>query len=119
MKILKWLFALACIVGLLWLLVGCGAVEYSDGSRVGVVTKFSHKGFVFKTYEGELLVGAQTGTAVPNRWRFSVVDDQVGTRLEQAMRSGRRVELKYSQRLATASWQSDTSYWVTEVRDVE
>ena len=116
---MKWLFTLACIAGILWLLIGCGAIEYSDGSRVGVVTKFSHKGFLFKTYEGELLVGAQTGTAVPRQWRFSVVDDKVGAQLERAMRNGKRVELLYSQRFATASWQSDTSYWVREVREVE
>ena len=49
-------------------------VPYSEGDRGGVVSKFSKKGYVIKTYEGELNVGAQgqMGNMVNNLWAFTV-----------------------------------------------
>ena len=49
--------------------------HYSDGSRTGYLSKFSKKGYVFKTYEGELFVGganADNRTVVNTTWYFSV-----------------------------------------------
>jgi hypothetical protein len=46
---------LALVALMASMLVGCG--EYSDGERVGTIQKFSRKGLIAKTWEGEMLLG--------------------------------------------------------------
>lgn len=73
---------------------------YSEGDRAGVITKFSHKGWV-KSWEGTLNVGGASidsdGNAVPSLWDFSVVDPNMVDEIKKAHASGRRVILKYNQ----------------------
>jgi len=84
-------------------LAGCGR-NYSNGSRVGVVTKLSEKGVIWKSWEGELnLGGVRQGTdangnssVVPNIFEFNA-DPSVVSKLQEAMRTGKRVELVYRQ----------------------
>ena len=71
-------------LGIALLLAGCG--EYSDGVRIGTIQKFSYKGLVAKTWEGEMLLGGlkrKTSTdsngnsstsMVANIWAFTVED---------------------------------------------
>jgi hypothetical protein len=92
-------------------------VAYSEGERAGVVSKFSKKGFIFKTFEGELNVGAQgqAGNMTNNLWAFTVdsEDPVVVKKLEDAMLSGKRIRLHYEQRYLKFSWMGDTEYFVT------
>jgi hypothetical protein len=67
---------------------------YSEGERAGVLQKFSRKGWVCKTYEGELALYVVGGVA-PQIWHFSARDPQVAERLQKAV--GRQVRLHYSE----------------------
>lgn len=97
------------------LLCGCGA-NYSNGTRVGIITKLSQKGVIFKSWEGELLVSLPSGaTTTPEKFEFNVAPEAVG-KVEAAMNSGARVELVYHQ-----WWISppsiDNDHVVIDVRD--
>jgi prepilin-type N-terminal cleavage/methylation domain-containing protein len=84
----------------------------SDGARVGTVVKFSHKGSVFKSWEGELSLGGNTSTKF---WEFSVTDDAVVKEVQSAMDSQKTVKMKYHQKRFRNPTSSDTNYIVDEV----
>ncbi len=94
---------------------------YSEGIRSGMVVKISKKGWIFKTYEGQLNLQTFGANKSPNMvsesFEFSVDTDKqdVIKVLEEASLSGERVSLKYSERLAKFFWRGDTKYFVTEV----
>lgn len=67
---------------------------YSSGERAGVLQKLSRKGWVCKTWEGELAMTTVPGVA-PVLWSFSVRDEAVAQKLSAAV--GRRVVLHYSE----------------------
>lgn len=93
---------------------GCGSK--STGSRVGIVTKFSLKGVAIDSYEGELMMGNGNATAV---WAFSVdKDPTLVEKVQAAMRSGKRVEVQYRQKLIKG-FSQDTTYNVTDVKILE
>lgn len=92
------------------------AYSYSSGERAGYVQKFSHKGWLCKTWEGELAMVNLPG-AMPEIFRFTVRDGAVAARLDQTM--GQRVALHYEQhRGVPSSCFGDTEYFVTAVRPV-
>ena len=94
-------------------------MAYSEGDRAGVVSKLSKKGYVFKTHEGELNVGAQgqVGNMSTNLWQFTIAggDGKLTKDIEDAMTTGKRVKLHYEQRYMKFSWMGDTEYFVTKV----
>ncbi|MES2797714.1 MAG: hypothetical protein V4683_17230 [Bacteroidota bacterium] len=97
-------------------------ISYSEGDRAGVVSKFSEKGFLLKTHEGELNVGAQgdVGNLSVQIWSFSVAnnDPEIVKKLSDSMLSGKRVRLHYEQKYMKYFWLGDSEYYVTKV-DVE
>ena len=94
---------------------------YSSGERVGTLVKLSEKGFVFKTYEGQLNIEAfgaiRSQNFVSQTFEFSVENKQqdVVEKLRQAMSLGRRVNLKYIERYWLVPWRGDTKYFVRSV----
>lgn len=94
---------------------------YSEGIRSGMVVKISKKGWLFKTYEGQLNLQTFGANKSPNivseSFEFSVdSEEQILIKvLEEASLSGERVSLKYTERLAKFFWRGDTKYFVTEV----
>jgi hypothetical protein len=93
---------------------------YSEGKRGGFVVKLSNKGYVFKTHEGVLNVGGLYeggGTLNATQWDFSVgSDNKEGIeKLEEAIKTGRRVSLTYEEKFFILPWNGDTKYFVTEV----
>ena len=94
---------------------------YSEGTRAGSLIKISHKGVVFKTFEGQLnMGGVQTDTEsglVGNIWDFSVVKSSVYKELQQS--EGRKVKLYYKQRYKAMPWQGKTEYFVYKVELLE
>ena len=68
--------------------------SYSDGDRAGVLQKFSQRGWICKTYEGELAMYVVAGVA-PQIWNFSVRDETVAAELTRAV--GQHVRLHYSE----------------------
>lgn len=97
----------------------CG-MSYSDGSRSGVLTKISRKGYVFKTYEGDLNIGGfndGNGTIMPNSvFKFSVHDQLTYKKLEELQ--GKRVVISYEQVIKNFFWQGETDYFVIEVKEL-
>jgi hypothetical protein len=91
---------------------------YSDGERFGLLQKFSRKGNVFKTYEGELILSSVRGNAnvaiASEKFYFSVGNKNVA---DQLMRlQGRNVTVHYEQKNGTLPWRGESEYIVDSVR---
>jgi hypothetical protein len=100
------LFTLYSVLVLNW--------SYSDGWRSGVLQKFSRKGWVCKTWEGELAMSTVPGVA-PTIWLFSVRDDDVAQKVSDAV--GDRVNLHYAEHRGIPSdCFASTNYFVDSVR---
>ncbi len=90
---------------------------YSSGERAGYVQKFSHKGWLCKTWEGELAMVSMPGT-MSEKFQFSVTDDAVSDKINRNL--GKRVSLTYEQHVGVPSTCfAETQYFVTDVRVVE
>ena len=90
--------------------------SYSEGERAGVLQKFSKRGWVCKTYEGELAMYVVGGVA-PQIWNFSVRDDAVIAQLHRAV--GQQVRLHYSEhRGLPTNCFGETDYFVESVEIV-
>jgi len=97
------------------LLVGC---TYSTGQRVGTVIKFSKKGWVCSTYEGELILGGNVQMLPSARsWLFSVKDEQVAQKIDSLQ--GKDVKLHYEQIKFRMPCTGETEYFVTGVEEVK
>lgn len=94
---------------------------YSEGNRAGMLTKFSTKGYVFKTYEGELNVGSVQNTGgmsvANNSWAFSVKDKELAKQL--SLMEGKMVRLHYKEKIKNLPWQGETKYFVDKVELVK
>jgi hypothetical protein len=88
--------------------------SYSNGERAGWIQKFSHKGWLCKTWEGEMAMVTMPGT-VPEKFDFTVWNESVVAQINSSM--GQRVSLTYEQKkgLPTSCF-GETEYWVTAVR---
>ena len=92
------------------------AWNYSDGQRAGILQKFSRRGWVCKTYEGELAMSIVPGVT-PTIWEFSVRDPAVVSRLKSAI--GDRVALHYTEhRGIPTTCFGQTNYFVDSVNAV-
>ena len=109
MTFFEWLIITA-ILALLGALVAPTAlkitgvpIHYSDGDRTGVVVKLSKKGLIWKTWEGQMNLGAMStdggGMAVPSTFEFSVADENVVKQIQEAAKTGSRITLHYDQPL--------------------
>lgn len=91
--------------------------SYADGERAGYVQKFSKKGWLCKTWEGEMAMVTMPGT-VAEKFQFTVRDDKVARLLNESV--GKRMALHYEQhRWVPSSCFGDTEYFVTGVRVTE
>ena len=88
--------------------------SYSTGERAGYVQKLSQKGWLCKTWEGELAMANLPGT-MPEIFNFSVRNDRVAHLLQKNI--GKRVTIDYEQhRGVPTSCFADTQYYITNVR---
>lgn len=102
------LFALYVYIALSW--------SYSTGDRAGFMQKISSKGWICKTWEGELSLVALPGAA-PEKFYFTVRDEAVAKQVEAAM--GQRVTLQYEQHKGLpSSCFGETDYFVTAVKNI-
>jgi hypothetical protein len=113
--------ALLCFIGYVAFYV---YYPYSEGTRTGYLSKLSHKGIVFKTWEGQLQIPGITAStdqsqleAGGNMWLFSVKrgEDNVIKDLQDAEANHTRVTLHYTQYLKQFQWRGETVYFVTKV----
>lgn len=105
------------VIGLALWTWGSLTFVYSKGERAGYVQKFSKRGWVFKTWEGQLAMVNLPG-AMPEIFEFTVRDAATAVRIEQTM--GRRVAVTYHQHRGIPSRIfGDTQYFVVNVTPVE
>ncbi len=103
------LFALCIYIALNW--------SYSTGERAGFLQKVSNKGWICKTWEGELSLVAMPGAA-PEKFLFTVRDEAIAQKVSAA--AGKRVTLNYEQHkgLPTTCF-GDTDYFVVGLTEIE
>ena len=96
-------------------------IDYSEGERAGVVYKFSKKGFIWKTWEGELSLGLNErngdGQIVAKVFNFTVQDDAVAAKIQKATESGKRVTIKYKQTIFRGMSYGHSGYDVYDVAE--
>ena len=113
---IKLILMLVFSIGAAYLLVAFN-YSYSDGSRAGYIQKFSHKGWICKTNEGELAMTTVPGVA-PIVWNFSVWEGKVASQLAQVM--GKRLVLHYKEyRYLPTTCFGETAYFVDQVEVTE
>jgi hypothetical protein len=106
--------AVAVLAGYSWLTLHW---SYSDGERAGYVQKLSRKGWLCKTWEGEMAMVTMPGT-VSDKFAFTVPADAVAARINANV--GKRMALHYEQhKWVPSSCFGDTEYFVTDVRVME
>lgn len=103
--------AAAALIGLyLWAALSW---SFSSGERAGWVQKLSHKGWICKTWEGELALVSLPGTT-PEKFLFTIWDDDVAAQVTKVM--GKRVSLHYEEKVGLpGSCFGDTRHYVTGV----
>ncbi|HLL18006.1 MAG TPA: hypothetical protein VK439_04420 [Rubrivivax sp.] len=103
--------AVAALIGLyIWAALSW---SFSSGERAGWVQKLSHKGWICKTWEGELALVSLPGTT-PEKFLFTIWDDKVAEQVTKVM--GKRVSLHYEEKVGLpGSCFGDTRYYVTAV----
>ena len=110
------ILVLPVVIFSLWAWVTLGWV-YSTGDRAGYVQKLSKKGWLCKTWEGELNMVSPPGSMTPQIFAFTIPSDSLAAILMQDM--GKRVSLTYEEhRGIPSSCFGETGYFVTNVRIV-
>ena len=102
------------LVGFTWITLHW---SYSEGERSGFLQKFSRKGWICKTWEGEMWLQTLPGT-VAEKFAFTVREDDIAKQLTADI--GNRVTVHYAQRkwIPTSCF-GDTEYFVTTAKAVE
>ncbi|GAB3896634.1 hypothetical protein [Spirosoma agri] len=116
--LLYFLLFLLVVFGVLYALTGW---SFSDGERAGTISKFSRRGYMFKTYEGVLNVGGfsgETGSLTPQYFDFSVKDEAVAKQITDAVKTGQRVTLHYEEKILRFPWNGETKYYITHVESI-
>jgi hypothetical protein len=119
MRAVKWIFFLLIIpvlliAGYVYFVLNW---SFSEGERAGWVQKLSKKGWLCKTWEGELSLISMPGTG-QEKFFFTVHDDAVADKLNSVM--GKRVTLHYEEKVGIpTSCFGDTRYFVTKVTAVD
>lgn len=90
--------------------------SYSEGERAGYVQKLSKKGWVCKSWEGEIAMVSMPG-AIPEKFEFSVRDDAVAEKINSL--AGKKVVLIYKQhKFVPSNCFGETEYFIADVREV-
>jgi hypothetical protein len=93
---------------------------FSDGYRAGLLQKFSHKGNIFKTYEGEMIlssVSSNMNVAIASeKFYFSVTSNTLARQLDTIQ--GQMVIVHYKQKNGSLFWRGDTEYKVDSVKRI-
>jgi len=113
-KILFYLLGILLLVGVLYFLA-IYYITYSEGYRAGQLVKITHKGVIFKTWEGEV----SQGVSEAQIFHFSVEDNQKEVIKALQDLQGKQVRLTYKERFKTFPWLGDTKYYVTKVEETK
>ncbi|MDP1622655.1 MAG: hypothetical protein Q8M08_10005 [Bacteroidales bacterium] len=93
---------------------------YSEGYRAGLLQKFSHKGNIFKTYEGEMILSSVTSNTnvalASEKFYFSVSEENLAQHLDTIQ--GQMVIVHYMQKNGTLFWRGESEYLVDSVKRI-
>jgi hypothetical protein len=91
---------------------------YSDGYRAGMLQKFSRKGTIFKTYEGEMILSSvqsnKNVALASEKFLFSVSNKAIAGQLEQMQ--GKTIVVHYTEKNNALPWRGDSRYVVSSVK---
>lgn len=91
---------------------------YSSGYRAGLLQKFSHKGNIIKTYEGEMILSSVSGNMnvviASEKFLFSVTNAKLASQLDTIQ--GQMVIVHYNQKNGVLFWHGDSEYLVDSVK---
>ena len=103
------------ILGVVLYFLSIYYITYSEGYRAGELVKFSHKGLIFRTWEGEISQGVSEAQV----FTFSVEDNEEEVIQSLKDLQGKDVKLTYKERFATFPWLGDSTYFITKVEKTE
>jgi hypothetical protein len=117
-KVLRWI-VIIFLVFLVFFIYWKYFFTYSEGYRAGLLQKFSHKGTLFKTYEGEMILSSVKSNSnvalASEKFFFSVTNDSIAQRLDTLQ--GEFVIVHYRQKNGKLFWKGETSYFVDGVKE--
>lgn len=104
--------------------------EYSKGMRTGMINKFSEKGLIWKTYEGQMALEGMVsnrGYAGANVWDFSLDrqkrhgenTEELAKKIQSYLESGTKVKVHYIEPFATWPWRGGTKYLIQKVESIK
>jgi hypothetical protein len=116
-KILSWILILIIVIG-------CFSIywkyfyTYSEGYRAGLLQKFSSKGMLFKTYEGEMILSSVSSTSdvalASEKFLFTLINKSLIRQFDTLQ--GEHVIVHYRQKNGTIFWRGDSPYLVDSVK---
>jgi len=116
-KVIKWLFSLIVITGCIFIYWKY-FYTYSEGYRAGLLQKFSSKGTLFKTYEGEMIlssVSSNRDVAIASEKFLFTLTNKLLVRQFDTIQ-GEMVIVHYKQKNGTLFWRGDSPYLVDSVK---
>ncbi len=119
-KIKRILFGVIALVVIFFGLFIYGKYFYtfSDGYRAGLLQKFSHKGNLFKTYEGEMILSSVTANQnvaiASEKFFFSVTDKSLTSQFDTLQ--GQMVIVHYEQKHGALFWHGESQYIVDSIK---
>lgn len=112
MKKIVWIIAGIIVAAVIGYFTFLYSVSYSNGTRAGELIKISHKGVLFKTWEGEISQGI-SGAQI---FSFSVLDSDAEVIAALQELQGQYVTVSYVERYRTFPWWGDSHYFITQVK---
>lgn len=119
MGALRWVISVVIVAAVLFAVYAWVTLtwSYSTGERAGYVQKLSKKGWICKTWEGELAMVTMPGT-LAEKFLFSVREDAIADQINRSM--GRRVSLQYEEHVGIpTTCFAETRYFVVGVKVVD
>jgi hypothetical protein len=116
-KILRWVIIVIAIIVISMIYVKY-FYTYSEGYRAGLLQKFSHKGAIFKTYEGEIILSSVSSNRdvalASEKFLFSVTNKSLIRQFDTLQ--GQPVIVHYRQKNAPVFWRGDSPYLVDSIK---
>jgi hypothetical protein len=116
-RLFKWLLFLIVIIAgvfIYWKFF----YTYSEGYRAGLLQKFSNKGTIFKTYEGEMILSSVSSSRdialASEKFLFTVTNKTLIREFDTLQ--GEMVIVHYRQKNAAVFWRGDSQYLVDSVK---
>lgn len=103
------------VISLSFLIVGC--YETEKGEKIGVISKISEEGIIFKTYEVTLIRGGinDGSGAFSGNSHFSVENTDTIKKIQDAINHNRNVKIQYHKEWITAFWRGNENYFIDDI----